>query len=103
MLAERMLREHGPVAIDDRFVRDLRTAGKKSRDWTARRDELIRLAHLEGAGVREIARAVGMSHPGVKRIIERSPAEQAVRELVEAHEEVGEDPASEPQDGSTTV
>lgn len=59
------------MPLDDNLARKLRNAGKKSREWTEERDELIRLAHLDGAGVREIARAVGLSHPGVLRVIRR--------------------------------
>jgi hypothetical protein len=51
----------GSVALDPRFRAELSKAGNKTREWTARRDELIRLAHLDGASLREIAAAVGLS------------------------------------------
>lgn len=35
------------------------------------RDRLIREAVAAGAGVREVARAVGLTHPGVLAIIKR--------------------------------
>lgn len=37
----------------------------------AERDRLIREAAAQGGGLREIARAVGLSHAGVKKIVER--------------------------------
>lgn len=60
-----------PVALPERTFRDLRNAGSKTREWTARRDELIRQAHNDGGGVREIARAVGLTHPSVLRILHK--------------------------------
>jgi hypothetical protein len=56
----------------------LRRAAAQQARWHAERDELIRLAHAEGIGVREIARLVGMTHPGVLAILARE------RESVEA-------------------
>ena len=38
----------------------------------AKRNEAIRQAHDEGMSLRAIAEAVGMSHMGVKRIIDRA-------------------------------
>lgn len=37
-----------------------------------RRDELVRLRHAEGASLRQIADEAGLSHSGVKRVLERS-------------------------------
>lgn len=60
------------VALDDRLARELRNAGKKADQWRDRRDELIRQAHADGASLREIADAVGMSNPGVLRVVRRA-------------------------------
>ena len=59
------------MSLPDDTARDLRTAGRKAREWTTRRDELILAAHTAGGGVREIARTVGLSHPAVSRILRR--------------------------------
>lgn len=37
-----------------------------------RRDELVRQRHDEGAPLRQIASEAGMSHSGVRRVLERS-------------------------------
>jgi DNA invertase Pin-like site-specific DNA recombinase len=60
-----------PVALPERTFRDLRNAGSKTREWTERRDDLIRQAYSGGGGVREIARAVGLTHPAVLRIVNK--------------------------------
>jgi hypothetical protein len=49
----------------------LRRAAAQQERWHAERDELIRQARAEGMGVREIARLVGMTHPGVLAILAR--------------------------------
>lgn len=61
----------GSVALDPRLAAELAKAGNKSREWTSRRDEIIWLAHVDGASLREIAAAVGLSNPGVLRVIRR--------------------------------
>ena len=58
-----------PMSADT--ARQLATAGKKADDWRTRRDQLIVKAHQEGASLREIARVVGMSNPGVLRVIRK--------------------------------
>ncbi len=52
--------------------RKLRRAGTRVIEATALRNELVRQAHARGDGLREIARAVGLSHQGVKKIVERA-------------------------------
>ena len=37
-----------------------------------RRDDLVRARHAEGASLRQIAEEAGLSHSGVKRVLERS-------------------------------
>jgi hypothetical protein len=84
----------GSVALDPRFRAELSKAGNKTREWTARRDELIRLAHLDGASLREIAAAVGLSNPGVLRIVKRGAAATSKEEhRLEALEWVAEETA----------
>jgi len=58
------------VNTDDTARRLRRAAGHLER-WHTERDELIRQARAEGMGVREIARQVGMTHPGVLAILAR--------------------------------
>lgn len=50
---------------------ELRTAGEQIGTWTAKRDQLIREAHAQGLSLRAIAEAVGLSHTGVAKILER--------------------------------
>lgn len=59
------------VALDPRLARALGNAGRKTEEWKTRRDALIREAHEAGASLREIAAAVGLSNPGVLRVIRR--------------------------------
>lgn len=69
--------------VDTDTERALRRAAAHAVDWRLCRDELIREAHANGAGVREIARAVGLSHPAVIRIVRlgasEDPAEKGAR------------------------
>ncbi|HWD47006.1 MAG TPA: hypothetical protein VHM23_25385 [Actinomycetota bacterium] len=57
--------------MDTETAKRLRRAARLLGWWHAERDELIRQAHAEGMGVREIARQVGMTHPGVLAILAR--------------------------------
>jgi transposase-like protein len=63
------------VVLDGEMARRLTTAGKKTDEWRDRRDELIREAARNGGTLREIAAAVGMSNPGVLRVIRRGELE----------------------------
>jgi predicted transcriptional regulator len=58
-----------PVAPD--LARRLKATSKRATEATVERDRLIVEAHRAGGGVREIARLVGMTHPGVLRILKR--------------------------------
>ena len=49
----------------------LRRVGAKQREWTEKRDAAIVEAHQKGMSLRAIGDAVGMSHMGVRRIVER--------------------------------
>lgn len=57
--------------VDTDTARKLRRAAAQQARYHAERDELIRQARAEGMGVREIARLVGMTHPGVLAILAR--------------------------------
>ena len=48
-------------------------AAQAHREITAKRDDLIREASQAGGSLREIAAHVGMSNPGVLRVIRREP------------------------------
>lgn len=59
------------VPVDPDLARRLATAGKKTEEWREKRDDLIREAAERGGTLREIAAAVGLSNPGVLRVIRR--------------------------------
>ena len=44
---------------------------KKARDATVRRDEAIRAMRAEGAALRTIAKAAGLTHSAIAKIIDR--------------------------------
>jgi hypothetical protein len=79
------------VVLDGEMARRLATAGKKAEEWRDRRDELIREAARNGGTLREIAAAVGMSNPGVLRVIRRGELDE-VHHVVAHHEGGGDDP-----------
>lgn len=49
-----------------------RQAAAKQAEWTARRDKAIKIARAEGASLREIAEATGLSHVGIKKLLDRA-------------------------------
>lgn len=53
------------------LLRSLRDAAEKAARWTVERDALIRRARSEGATLREVAEAVGLSHTAVAKIEQR--------------------------------
>jgi hypothetical protein len=59
-----------PVTIEPSMIRKLTTAAKKVTEWTQERNRLIIQAHQSGASYREIGRATGLSHVGVRGIVE---------------------------------
>lgn len=63
------------VALDADLARRLATAGRKTDEWRSQRDRLIYQAAKQGASLREIAAAVGLSNPGVLRVVRRVEAE----------------------------
>lgn len=52
-------------------ARLLASQARKAREATARRDALIRQMRAEGASLREIAQAAGLTHTGIARILAR--------------------------------
>lgn len=60
-----------PMALDAAMHKALATAGGKVRTWTAERDRLIRQARANGATLREVGEAVGLTHTAVKLIEQR--------------------------------
>jgi DNA-directed RNA polymerase specialized sigma24 family protein len=57
--------------VDPDLEQALRDLADTVATSTSERDRLIVEAYTQGAGLREIARAVAMSHPGVRSIILR--------------------------------
>ncbi len=54
-----------------------RQAEQKKAEWTERRDKAISIARTEGASLREIAMATGLSHVGVKKILDTRSRQKA--------------------------
>ena len=63
------------VPLTDDEARELSRAAKQVDAFRQRRDALIVQAHAEGAGLREIARAAGLTHRAVAKILERQQAD----------------------------
>lgn len=62
------------MSIDPVTAAALKAAGHKVREWTERRDELIRSAVVEeGAALRTVAELVGLSHTAVSFIAKGRP------------------------------
>lgn len=60
-----------PVPMDPNTAKKLASTSTAAARITAERDQLIAIAFRSGASMREIARAVGMTHPGVRSILIR--------------------------------
>lgn len=59
------------MAIEPDTVRDLTRIGAKQREWTDKRNAAIVQARRDGASLREIGEAVGLSHSAVARIVKK--------------------------------
>lgn len=60
------------VALDPAVAEQIAAASREAREAepiTARRDALIRQAYADGAGVRELGRAAGLTHEAVRKIV----------------------------------
>lgn len=55
--------------VDRDLTRRLRTAGEKVAEWTTERNRLIAEAHRDGASLRAIGDAAGISHVAVRKIV----------------------------------
>lgn len=60
-----------PVPIEPATAKKLTHLANAAARNTKERNETIAAAFREGASMREIARAVGMTHPGVRSILIR--------------------------------
>lgn len=67
--------KYRPGMIDPDLAQSLSTAAEKARTWTKRRDQLIRQASAAGGSLGEIGQRVGMTKPGVKRVLDRAPTD----------------------------
>jgi len=66
--------------LDPQRERRLGAAARKARQWHEERDDQIVQAHQAGDSFREIGRIVGLSHPAVKKIVEKhAPTESALQ------------------------
>lgn len=48
---------------------ELRRAAKKAREWTIRRDDLIREMHANGSSLRAIGEEAGLTHSAIAKIV----------------------------------
>lgn len=60
-----------PVPLDPATARKLSATASRAAQNTQERDKLIAEAYRAGASMREIGRAIGMTHPGVRSILIR--------------------------------
>lgn len=56
------------MTLDDKTLRDIARAAKHVRDWTEKRNQLIRDGLAAGGGVREVARAAELAPASVLNI-----------------------------------
>jgi hypothetical protein len=54
-------------------ARRLAAEAKRAREATIRRDSLILQMRAEGASLRAIAQAAGLTHPAIVKILRKSP------------------------------
>lgn len=69
--------------MEKRLTRAALRAERSKQD----RDAEIVVAFLHGAGIREIARAVKMSHPAVKYILDKNAEDPSIVEELQRREE----------------
>ena len=60
-----------PVPLDADTARKLANTAARAASNTQERDKLIAEAYRQGASMREIGRAINMTHPGVRSILIR--------------------------------
>jgi len=74
--------------VDRQRARLLTAAATKTLKWRRERDTLIVREHQAGAGLRELGRLTGLSHPAVKKIVDKHAAGTA-RDPLSPHEPDG--------------
>lgn len=80
----------------DKPVEDLlKRAAARAEKSLAERNLAILTAYAEGAGLREIARAVNMTHPAVKYIVDKAPNADAIRAAREAQKAAAKEPQNQ--------
>lgn len=57
------------MALTPQRKRELETAGRRARAAVEARNQAITAARADGASLREIAEAVGLSHMGVRKVL----------------------------------
>lgn len=55
---------------------ELAKAARKAREWTIRRDDLIREAHAGGLSLRAIGGEAGLTHTAIAKILARAVSSQ---------------------------
>ena len=63
------------MPLDPDAARELSRAARMADTWRENRDRLIREAHAKGAGLREIARLVGLTHPAISKIVAKGDSD----------------------------
>lgn len=53
-------------------TKEVASWARKAREATLRRDEAIRVMHAEGATLRAIGEAAGLSHTAIRKILDRA-------------------------------
>lgn len=48
---------------------ELSNAAKKAREWTMKRDDLIRVAYHDGLSLRAIGDEAGLTHSAIAKIV----------------------------------
>ena len=90
------------VALEPDMERALARSSKQLLHWKSQRNKLIREAHEQGAGVREIARATGLSHPAIIRIL-RLGSDLDADDKAALNEELAQQAAHRPARGTNVV
>lgn len=60
------------MTVDPDIMRQIKLMARRADQSLAERDRLIREAYEQGAGLREIGRAAGLTHPAIRKIIDRN-------------------------------
>ena len=77
------------VPMDPNTAKKLASTSNTAARKISERDQLIAIAFRSGASMREIARAVGMTHPGVRAILIRDECRASSRNVRWLHRQEG--------------